>query len=200
MPAINLPPRAYEALQGFVARGHEDVFRTIVGLLGARPGDTVVEVGCGAGSFGRRFAAAGYDYWGFDVDEARVSLAARRVPEARFVVGDAANLNGVPLPPSRYFFAHGVLHHLSDAACRLLIDAVMAKGDDVVFVASEPYPPDRCRDNLLACACIAVDRGRFVRTVEEWRRLFGPRLDTLTTRISSPRWPIGMVDARLINR
>jgi SAM-dependent methyltransferase len=67
---------------------------TILRSAGVRSG-RIVEVGCGSGLLAARLSAAGYEVLGYDVSPAMIALAKRRVPHARFRVG---NLKSLPLP------------------------------------------------------------------------------------------------------
>ncbi len=60
-----------------------------------RPGMRAMELGCGLGDDARWMADAGLRVLGLDRDLARVREAARRVPEAGFVVADLAT--GLPV-------------------------------------------------------------------------------------------------------
>lgn len=63
-------------------------------VLDALPaGTTVLDVGCGAGEFARAAIDGGHAVRGVDVDPSAVAVAARRVPEGVFAVGDAQSLD-----------------------------------------------------------------------------------------------------------
>ena len=79
----------------------------------------VLEVGCGLGTDGAQFAAAGADYTGVDLTDAAVELARKRfetfgIP-GKFQTADAEQLqfddNSFDL-----VYSHGVLHHTPDTA------------------------------------------------------------------------------------
>lgn len=77
----------------------------------------VLEIGCGLGTDGARFARAGAIYTGIDLTEAAVSLARRRfelegLPGA-FRVADAENLDFED-ESFDLVYSHGVLHHTPD--------------------------------------------------------------------------------------
>ncbi|GAY08409.1 bifunctional 2-polyprenyl-6-hydroxyphenol methylase/3-demethylubiquinol 3-O-methyltransferase UbiG [Pseudonocardia sp. N23] len=62
-------------------------------VLDALPaGATVLDVGCGAGEFARTAVDRGHAVRGVDADASAVAVAARRVPEGVFAVGDAQSL------------------------------------------------------------------------------------------------------------
>jgi len=82
-------------------------------------GCTVLEGGCGIGTDGARFAAAGASYTGVDASPAAVTLARRRFElaglQGRFVRTSITNL---PFPDNHFdlVFSHGVIHHIDDTA------------------------------------------------------------------------------------
>jgi SAM-dependent methyltransferase len=84
---------------------------------GAR-GKRVLEIGCGLGTDGARFARAGADYTGVDLTEAAVELARRRFDlfdlKGKFQTADAEQLS-FPDASFDLVYSHGVLHHTPDA-------------------------------------------------------------------------------------
>jgi SAM-dependent methyltransferase len=56
----------------------------------------VIDLGCGSGILAAEIAAAGYEVLGYDISEAMIALARRRVPQARFC---AQSLWAADLPP-----------------------------------------------------------------------------------------------------
>jgi len=72
----------------------ETEFRLISRLLSLRPGDTVLDVGCGSGYFTRRFAEKmqGENVTGLDADYAMLAFARNRDSRQRYVEGDAQAL------------------------------------------------------------------------------------------------------------
>jgi ubiquinone/menaquinone biosynthesis C-methylase UbiE len=79
----------------------------------------VLEIGCGLGTDGARFAQAGADYTGIDLTEAAISLARRRFElfdlPGRFSTGDGENLEFED-ESFDMVYSHGVLHHTPDTA------------------------------------------------------------------------------------
>ena len=82
-------------------------------------GKRVLEVGCGLGTDGARFARAGAVYTGVDLTEAAVSLARRRFEleglAGEFRVSDAESLDFAD-ESFDLVYSHGVLHHTPDTA------------------------------------------------------------------------------------
>ncbi|HET6669679.1 MAG TPA: class I SAM-dependent methyltransferase [Pyrinomonadaceae bacterium] len=79
----------------------------------------VLEVGCGLGTDGAQFAAAGADYTGVDLTEAAVELARQRFEvsalKGQFQTADAENLEFRD-ESFDLVYSHGVLHHTPDTA------------------------------------------------------------------------------------
>jgi SAM-dependent methyltransferase len=79
----------------------------------------VLEIGCGLGTDGARFAEAGADYTGVDLTEAAVELARKRFElfdlPGRFQTADAENLD-FPDESFDLVYSHGVLHHTPETA------------------------------------------------------------------------------------
>jgi SAM-dependent methyltransferase len=60
--------------------------------LAIRPGDRVLDIGCGAGSFLRMAADRGATVCGFDASESLLGLARKKVPGADLRIGDMESL------------------------------------------------------------------------------------------------------------
>ncbi len=80
-------------------------------------GKRVLEAGCGIGTDGARFAAAGADYTGLDFSATALQLARRRFDlerlSGRFLAGSVTKL---PFREGSFdlVFSHGVIHHVDD--------------------------------------------------------------------------------------
>ena len=76
-----------------------------------RPGDKVLDLGCGNGRFFEILKDKGIDYIGVDFSEKLIEIAKKRFPEAKFLVADALNL---PFPNNFFdkVYAIAVLHHI----------------------------------------------------------------------------------------
>jgi ubiquinone/menaquinone biosynthesis C-methylase UbiE len=95
------------------------VYSRIAALSGARPGDRVLDIGCGGGYLARLLAAAvtpGGRVTGIDPSGPAVSYARRRAPgNCSFAVGVAQDLN---LPDQAFDVVTSTLavHHVPEAA------------------------------------------------------------------------------------
>ncbi len=72
---------------------------TLIRLGGIRPGDTLLDVGCGSGWFTRRFAAAGCEATGLDSDLAMLDYARTLNGAVQYLQGDMLDL---PLPDKSF--------------------------------------------------------------------------------------------------
>jgi SAM-dependent methyltransferase len=98
----------------------------------------VLEIGCGLGTDGARFARAGAAYTGVDLTEAAVSLARRRF-EVEGLPGEFRVADGERLEFADESFdlvySHGVLHHTPDAAAAVReVHRVLAPGGRAVVM------------------------------------------------------------------
>ncbi len=90
-----MTPADYDAWYG-TARGRwigETEYALLADLLGANPGESLLDVGCGTGWFSRRFAGAALRVTGVDTNREWLAWAAsRRGPQVRYLSADACSL------------------------------------------------------------------------------------------------------------
>jgi SAM-dependent methyltransferase len=99
----------------------------------------VLEAGCGIGTDGVRFAAAGADYTGFDFSAPALRLARRRFSTEGLPGSFAAgSIPSLPFPDESFdlVFSHGVIHHIDDtkAAVREFHRVLRPGGTALVMV------------------------------------------------------------------
>ncbi len=76
---------------------HEVVQPGVLRLLGVRPGERVLDLACGQGSFARRLAEGGAMVWGIDASPRLIGAANARAGDATtFLVADATRLDALP--------------------------------------------------------------------------------------------------------
>ena len=68
------------------------VYLAVLDALMVQPGQSLLDLGCGAGMFARLAAAAGLSVSGIDAAEPMLGIARERVPEADFRKGDLETL------------------------------------------------------------------------------------------------------------
>lgn len=95
MRDASLTPAAHDAWYD-TPRGRwigDREFALLVRLFDAKPGDTMLDVGCGTGYFSRRFAReSGLKVTGVDIDPDMLAVAAGKAPDIALAVSDAENL------------------------------------------------------------------------------------------------------------
>jgi SAM-dependent methyltransferase len=116
---FSLSPRVMEALWAMEDRHFWHAARNewIVDLLrryGARPGQRLLDVGCGGGAVLRRLASEGYLVTGVDTERRLIAKAAQRCQGVPLVVGDVARLPPAQQGPYDVIGFFDVLEHLQD--------------------------------------------------------------------------------------
>ncbi|MCG3137827.1 MAG: hypothetical protein HJJLKODD_01680 [Phycisphaerae bacterium] len=192
-----LKPRLYRLVQTIVHGDYSNSLPRVQRMLQIQPGEVVVELGCGDGGFADYFMRQGCEYWGVDVDPARIDAARRRFPQANYLLADAVQLRLDQLPRSRNFFGHLFLHHIDDQACRNLLQLLFAQHPEATFVSVDPIRPDPWFANPFGTILSNMDDGRFIRTLKDWRSLLQPWKCEEEIVSYWPRCPISAYFARL---
>lgn len=83
-----------------------------------KPGEKVLDLGCGNGRFYEFFKEKGVDYFGVDNSEKLIEIAKNCYPQAKFRVADALNL---PFSDNHFdkIYCIAVLHHIPSDEFRL---------------------------------------------------------------------------------
>lgn len=105
--------------------------------LGVAAGESVFDVGCGAGAFLQPFHAAGHPVGGLDCSPALIALARETHPGGDFRVGNAAELDaGTPVD---VVVSMGVfLYFESEEYAERVLDAMVAKARRAVAILDVP--------------------------------------------------------------
>jgi cyclopropane fatty-acyl-phospholipid synthase-like methyltransferase len=161
-------PALYKAFQNFL--GAEATRRRIANeILAVRPGERVLDVGCGPGDILDHLPEV--DYVGIDYSEAYIHSAQKRFGHrGTFIATDVKHLLAAGQEPFDLIFAIGLLHHIDDQAARSLLTNVnrcLKKGGR--FVSLDPLIESP--QNPIARFLARSDRGRFVRTLDGYKAL-----------------------------
>jgi SAM-dependent methyltransferase len=102
---------------------------------GLRPGQKVLELGCGTGVFLEKVAAGGADITGIDLSEDLLAQARARLAGVANVTLDRGNAEELPYPDDHFDAAYGssILHHLDLEAALRAVHRVLKPGGRLVF-------------------------------------------------------------------
>lgn len=104
-------PDRYDERFGFVSHGGA----VVLGWLDPRPGERVVDIGCGTGDLAAQVAARGAVVVGVDVDADMVAAARRKHPGPTFVQRDAHEVTVDDVGgPADAVFSNAALHWLHE--------------------------------------------------------------------------------------
>jgi SAM-dependent methyltransferase len=133
-----------------------------------RPGDRVLDIGCGPGTMVPYLP--GSDYVGFDASPEYIDRAKRSFPQARFVCQRVSHYSLAERDHFDIVLALGVLHHLDDNEALTLFQIArdaMKPGGRLVTIDGV-WTDDQSR---IAKYLLARDRGRFVRREAGYREI-----------------------------
>ena len=157
--------------------------RFIEGFVKPRPGERVVDLGCGTGASLRQLPE-GISYVGLDLNPHYIQAARAQFGErATFICSDLVTADLSEFPPFDLAISVGVLHHLNDAQA----PAVLQLARQVVRPGGRLVSMDPCYvqgQHRIAKFLLDHDRGNHIRDAEHYRRLLAPH-GTLETRVFS---------------
>lgn len=176
-------PFLYNLFQGVVG-GNALRRRIIRNRVRARPGDKVIDIGCGPAQALQSLPDV--EYFGFDIDPDYIAFARQtHGDKGTFVVGDTRSLQG----DSRFkdadiVIAISVLHHLDDeeaADCiRFAYDALKSGGRLICHDAC--WIPNQ---GAVSKWIMSRDRGRNIRTEQQFRQLAGSVFKSVQTWVDT---------------
>ena len=136
----------------------EPLLRGIAGMLNASAEDVVLDAGCGDGFYlGNLARRIGFDAHGIDISTRAVDLAARRFPEAEWIVGNADRW--LPYADGSFTAALSITGRMNPAEFRRVLR------DGGKLLAAVPAP-----DDLIELRGTGKDRA--ARTAEMFAREF----------------------------
>jgi SAM-dependent methyltransferase len=160
-------PSVYEHFQQWI--GADAIYRTFVRHLDIRPGQRVLDLGCGTGTILQYLPDV--DYTGIDLSEEYIRKARSRYPgRGTFHCRRFDESFFIEEQPFDRILAVGLLHHLDDTAAAhvFALGRAMLKPDGLLGTIDPCYTPDQ---SAMARLLIRQDRGEAVRTVEGYERL-----------------------------
>jgi trans-aconitate methyltransferase len=99
----------YQARHSYVFAHGE----SLIEMLAPRPGERILDLGCGSGQLTAKIAESGAEVIGLDRSEEMIAAARRNFPASRFEVADAANFTVDT--PADGAFSNAALHWVKDA-------------------------------------------------------------------------------------
>ncbi len=87
-PRANWDPELYEARHSFVWQFGQD----LIALLDPKPGEQILDLGCGPGQLTAKIAESGARVVGLDASPAMIGQARQNFPQISFVLEDAAQM------------------------------------------------------------------------------------------------------------
>jgi SAM-dependent methyltransferase len=135
---------------------------------------SVLDVGCGPGTNAPRFAHT--KYLGIDINPRYIELARNRY-HRDFLVADVTSSQAIPAGSFDYILLNSFLHHIdAPAADRVLARASELLTPDGHLHSVELVLPDT---DGLPHWLAQRDRGKFPRSLSEWRDIFAAHLQTV---------------------
>lgn len=160
-------PQAYQLFWNAIG-GPERSRILVRDYIRSRPGDRILEIGCGPGTIVPFLPEC--DYVGFDSNPHYIRQASKRFPKAKFVCERVSRFNSEQTSYFDIVLALGIVHHLDDPEALQLFeiarDALKPGGRLLTLDGVWTEHQTRAAKYLLA-----RDRGQFIRSEEEYLRI-----------------------------
>ena len=162
-------PSFYNLFQGVVG-GNALRRKIIQNHARARPGDKVIDIGCGPAQALQ--SLPNVEYLGLDINADYIAFGRRKYGDkGTFVVGDTRSFRGDPrFKDADIVIAVSVLHHLDDeeaADCIRFAYETLKRGGRLICHDACWVP----NQGTLSRYIMSTDRGRNIRTEQQYRQL-----------------------------
>ena len=150
-----------------------------------KSGEAIVDIGCGSGIV-LEYLPPDIEYLGIDVSENYIRSARRKFSgRGTFFLGtarDLVNHDNSHLGSADLVLCNGLLHHLSDGAALEVLELSkrIMKSDGRLVCLEGTF---LARQTRLSRWIVSADRGRHVRSEQEWKNLIGRAFESYSTRI-----------------
>jgi SAM-dependent methyltransferase len=147
--------------------------------------EKVVDLGCGPGS-SLNYLPRTIDYWGVDISNTYIETARKQYAgRGTFLVGQVSDFLGgkdLRLNGADVVLCNGLLHHLCDeeAFQVLELSANILKASGRLICLEATY---LLRQTGISKWIVDQDRGKYVRSEQEWKRLIGAVFDSYSTSV-----------------
>ena len=148
-------------------------------------GETIIDIGCEPGSI-LEYLPQNISYWGVDISENYIRSARRRFAgRGTFFLGTARDFlkhDDSHLTSADLVLCNGLLHHLSDdeAIEVLKLSKQLMKPSGRLICLEGTF---LARQTRLSRWIVSTDRGRHVRSEQEWKNLIAQVFDSCSTSI-----------------
>ena len=144
----------------------------------------VLDCGCGPAQYRELIKCT--KYVGIDFNEKYINKAIKKFPKDDFFVSDIVNFDFKRTEKFSQILLFGLLHHLNDQNAKKLINILknQLKEDGKIITFDPLYVFDK-KDTYtkLANFFASKDRGNYVRTEEEYKKLIDLNLSEVETKI-----------------
>ena len=178
-------PRLYEFFETTLLGGNDAGKWLAKNIWKLKGGETIIDIGCGPGTV-LEYLPQDVSYWGVDISEHYIRAARRRFStRGTFFLGtarDFLNHDDSHLNSADLVLCNGLLHHLSDdeATEVLKLSKRLMKPNGRLVCLEGAF---LARQTRLSRWIVSMDRGRHVRSEQEWKNLIGQVFDSYSTSI-----------------
>lgn len=177
MDSILSIPAFYDFLQ-FLIRGKAYGYTLVNEFIRPRPGDRVLDIGCGTGAMCQFLSDV--QYVGFDMDPAYIRTCRRRLgTKGEFHHRALSHETVDNYDPFDIVLAIGVVHHLTDAEANTLFQLasrVLRPSGRLVTMDGVRLPRQSTYETLL----LNSDRGKHIRTTAQYLDLAKAAFSSVT--------------------